>query len=105
MYKKEREAKMSQLMQANGPMWQIDGDDHDIEPVTNATNGVSNGNVVAKAVPSVGDVIGAALKHVGPYKQLDNTKQVVALIDDVSCSALILLSPERFGCAKCENMP
>lgn len=31
------------------------------------------------------DVIGRALDRVGPYKRLDNTEQVVALIDDVSC--------------------
>lgn len=84
-------------MQANGPMWQIDGDDHDLEPHTNGANGASNGNGVAKAVPSVGDVIGVALKHVGPYKQLDNTKQVVALIDDVSCSALLFCCHSNFS--------
>lgn len=33
--------------------------------------------------PKVNDVIGAALSRIGPYKKLDNTKQVVALIDDV----------------------
>lgn len=102
-------------MQANGPMWQIDSNDHDIEPHTNgaaangatkngaaangaaangsATNGAAENGAVttaangtANTVPSIQDVIGAALKHVGPYKQLDNSKQVVALIDDVSGS-------------------
>lgn len=29
------------------------------------------------------DVIGRALPRIGAYKKLDNTKQVVALIDDV----------------------
>lgn len=33
---------------------------------------------------TVGDVIGRSLKYIGPYKKLDNTQQVVALIDDVS---------------------
>lgn len=32
----------------------------------------------------VQDVIGAALPSIGAYKKLDNKKQVVALIDDVS---------------------
>lgn len=33
---------------------------------------------------TVSDVIGRSLKYIGPYKKLDNTQQVVALIDDVS---------------------
>lgn len=32
----------------------------------------------------VNDIIGKALPSIGAYKKLDNTKQVVALIDDVS---------------------
>ena len=32
----------------------------------------------------VKDVIGAGLRHIGTYKNLDNKKQVVALINDVS---------------------
>lgn len=77
---------MSQLMQTKGPMWQIDSNDIDIEPssVNGAVTNTNNGTGSTTAVPSVKDVIGAALKHVGPYKKLDNTKQVVALIDDVS---------------------
>jgi hypothetical protein len=31
----------------------------------------------------VNDVIGGALSRIGAYKKLDNSKQVVALIDDV----------------------
>lgn len=31
----------------------------------------------------VNDIIGSALPQIGAYKKLDNTKQVVALIDDV----------------------
>lgn len=34
-------------------------------------------------VSKVRDVIGTGLKYIGPYKRLDNTKQVVALINDV----------------------
>ena len=37
-----------------------------------------------KPVPKLVDVVGDALSHIGPYKQLDNKRQVVALIDDVS---------------------
>lgn len=82
---------MSQLMQANGPMWQIDSNDIDIEPHANGiVTTASNGTQHTTSVPSVKDVIGAALKHVGPYKQLDNSKQVVALIDDVSHLFILL---------------
>lgn len=35
-------------------------------------------------VPKIQDMLGAALPRIGTYKNLDNTKQVVALIDDVS---------------------
>lgn len=75
---------MSQLMQANGPMWQIDSNDIDIEPHANGVVTTASNGTQRTAVPTVQDVIGSALKHVGPYKQLDNSKQVVALIDDVS---------------------
>lgn len=34
-------------------------------------------------VPKIENVIGASLPHIGAYKKLDNTKQVVALINDV----------------------
>ena len=36
-----------------------------------------------KPIPFIKDVIGNALSHIGTYKELDNKKQVVALIDDV----------------------
>ncbi|XP_015119974.1 dihydropyrimidine dehydrogenase [NADP(+)] [Diachasma alloeum] len=42
-------------------------------------------------VPKLKSVIGKALTHIGPYKQLDNTQQVVALIDDDMC----------INCGKC----
>lgn len=38
----------------------------------------------AAPVPTLKDIIGKALPHIGSYKQLDNKQQVVALIDDVS---------------------
>lgn len=34
-------------------------------------------------IPTVKDVIGKALIHIGNYRDLDNKKQVIALIDDV----------------------
>lgn len=40
-------------------------------------------SVNKQAVIKVRDVIGEALPRIGAYKQLDNKKQVVALIDDV----------------------
>lgn len=42
---------------------------------------IINGHV---NVPRIKDVMGEALPRIGTYKNLDNTKQVVALIDDVS---------------------
>jgi dihydropyrimidine dehydrogenase (NADP+) len=44
-----------------------------------------NDDDVVQPAPTVNDVIGKALPKIGPYKKLDNKKQVVALIDDVSC--------------------
>lgn len=37
-----------------------------------------------REVPQISNVIGRVLPRIGPYKKLDNTKQVVALIDDVN---------------------
>lgn len=42
-------------------------------------------------VPTVKDVIGKSLPRIGPYSNLDNTKQVVALINDDMC----------INCGKC----
>ncbi|EZA58247.1 hypothetical protein DMN91_006467 [Ooceraea biroi] len=42
-------------------------------------------------IPSIREVIGKALPHIGNYKQLDNKEQVVALIDDDMC----------INCGKC----
>ncbi|XP_071451994.1 dihydropyrimidine dehydrogenase [NADP(+)], partial [Hetaerina americana] len=42
-------------------------------------------------IPEVKDEIGKALKAIGPYKRLDNRKQVVALINDDMC----------INCGKC----
>lgn len=50
----------------------------------NETNGVMH-----KPAVKVGEVIGSALSRIGPYKKLNNSQQVVALIDDVSCEILL----------------
>ncbi|KAG6449002.1 hypothetical protein O3G_MSEX005801 [Manduca sexta] len=55
---------------------------------TYLTNGTTNGY---SEVPRIQDVLGEALSRVGTYKHLDNTKQVVALIDDDMC----------INCGKC----
>lgn len=51
-------------------------------------NGAQNGIERVSANPdeplTVQSVIGRAIPRIGAYKQLDNKKQVVALIDDVS---------------------
>lgn len=41
--------------------------------------------------PSIASMIGLALERIGPYKKLDNSRQVVALIDDDLC----------INCGKC----
>lgn len=43
-----------------------------------------NGNLNIKPAMKVNDIIGKSLPSIGAYKKLDNSKQVVALIDDVS---------------------
>lgn len=45
---------------------------------------ITNGHVNVLNVPRIKDLMGEALPRIGTYKNLDNTKQVVALIDDVS---------------------
>lgn len=85
MQKKEREEKTAELMKEKGPIWKLNADDDDIASIStngaqNSSNGIKNGE---NPVPTLKDVIGTSLKYVGTYKNLDNTKQVVALIDDV----------------------
>lgn len=45
----------------------------------------------SKTVLRIQHIIGRSLKHIGPYKKLDNKRQVVALIDDDMC----------INCGKC----
>lgn len=83
--KKERDEKVAQLMKEKGPIWKLDANDDD-NLRKNGTTGVYPTNATNKShspAPALKDVIGASLKYVGTYKKLDNTKQVVALIDDV----------------------
>ncbi|XP_044255499.1 dihydropyrimidine dehydrogenase [NADP(+)] isoform X2 [Tribolium madens] len=51
----------------------------------------TNGVQVPSKVPKINEMIGRALPRIGAYKKLDNTKQVVALIDDDMC----------INCGKC----
>lgn len=47
-------------------------------------NGSENPLITDSKPLKVQDVIGRSLKYIGKYYSLDNTKQVVALVDDVS---------------------
>lgn len=88
IYKEKRDEKMSQLFKTNGPMWKINPNDDDDDDVAADTSNGVNGNAQktnqSKRAPSVKDITGISLPYIGAYKKLDNTKQVVALIDDVS---------------------
>lgn len=59
---------------------------------------IINGHV---NVPRIKDVMGEALPRIGTYKNLDNTKQVVALIDDVS---LFLIDIKHLENKKCYHL-
>lgn len=67
-------------MKEKGPIWKLDDTE---SAINNGSNGAANGSKINPA-PKLKDVIGSSLKYVGTYKNLDNKKQVVALIDDVS---------------------
>lgn len=75
--KQQRDEETSQQYKANGPFWKLD---------TTIDNGVTSAvtNNATKPAPSVKDITGISLPYIGAYKKLDNVKQVVALIDDVS---------------------
>lgn len=79
-YGEKREQIMSGLRIEKGALW----DPFDLKE---EANGDMNGNHCANGgskLPTVQDVVGAAIDKITNYKQLDNRKQVVALIDDVS---------------------
>uniref|UniRef100_A0A182XLU9 Dihydropyrimidine dehydrogenase [NADP(+)] n=1 Tax=Anopheles quadriannulatus TaxID=34691 RepID=A0A182XLU9_ANOQN len=86
-YKKQREEKLAQLRIQHGPLW----DPCAAEPGSNGHAPVRTESATPAAVPGVKDVLGGALPRIGDYKKLDNTKQVVALIDDDLC----------INCGKC----
>lgn len=77
-------------MKEKGPIWRLDSNDDidDVGSIGNANSTNSSRNDVANGIvnpaPKLKDIIGSSLKYVGTYKNLDNEKQVVALIDDVS---------------------
>lgn len=52
----------------------------------NQSSSVTNGSKSDShnPAPTIKDIVGLSLPHIGTYKKLDNSKQVVALIDDVS---------------------
>lgn len=84
------------MMKEKGAIWKLDSNDDDDIPfngAANGTNGTNDANGINNCInpaPALKDVIGAALKYVGTYKNLDNKKQVVALIDDVIIYCLLL---------------
>lgn len=49
-----------------------------------------------KETPRIKDIIGRAVPRIGAYKSLDNSKQVVALIDDVSCFTFFFFDNTAF---------
>lgn len=76
VHKHKREEKLAKLLKELGPTSSLSNSECSS---SNATSGKQQ----PKTAPSVKDVIGSALPRIGPYKKLDNKKQVVALIDDV----------------------
>ncbi|XP_032675944.1 dihydropyrimidine dehydrogenase [NADP(+)] [Odontomachus brunneus] len=77
-YQKLREKKIAELKASSNP---LDGVVEVTRPAPAPT----------ASIPSVKEVIGKALTNIGSYKELDNKKQVVALIDDDMC----------INCGKC----
>lgn len=85
-------------MKEKGPIWKLDVNDVDVNGINgvtngsngtnakNGSNGVNGSTPIVKPAPKMNDVIGASLRYIGTYKNLDNKKQVVALIDDVIIS-------------------
>lgn len=73
-YKKQREEKLTEQRSKSGSVLEDN----------NCVNGNTIPNRTVNPAPKIKDIIGLALPHIGSYKSLDNKKQVVALIDDVS---------------------
>lgn len=81
-YNKQREEKLHDI-RLNSDLLGDNKVENDL--LNNGVNGTNS------KVPSIKEVLGDALPRVGTYKHLDNTKQVVALIDDDMC----------INCGKC----
>lgn len=73
-WKKTRDEKLTQMRLEKGPLWDPIRESKQVEPRTNGM----------KPALKIADVLGKALPLIGTYNNLDNRKQVVALIDDVS---------------------
>lgn len=90
--KEQRDELVAQIFKDKGPLWKLDSSDDVSNNETNGINSTNGANVghQTKPAPSVKDITGISLQYIGAYKKLDNAKQVVALIDDVSiCLALV----------------
>ncbi|CAH0547960.1 unnamed protein product [Brassicogethes aeneus] len=86
-YQKQREQQLEKLHRENKVSEEsLMHHDGKTCGYTNGFEAASTGNA-----PSIKDVIGRSLPQIGAYKKLDNTKQVVALIDDDMC----------INCGKC----
>ncbi|KZC14706.1 Dihydropyrimidine dehydrogenase [NADP(+)], partial [Dufourea novaeangliae] len=77
-YQKLREQKIAEIKAHSNPL----------EKTCTVTRPVPK---LIASVPTIKDVIGKAINHIQTYKELDNKKQVVALIDDDMC----------INCGKC----
>ncbi|KAL0127958.1 hypothetical protein PUN28_003308 [Cardiocondyla obscurior] len=77
-YQKLREKKIAELKAHSNPL------DTVIKTIRPAPGPIA-------PIPAVKDVVGEALLYIGSFKELDNKKQVVALIDDDMC----------INCGKC----
>lgn len=77
-YQKLREQKTAELKANSNPL------DEDVMITRPAPKPIA-------PIPIIKDIIGKALVHIGSYRELDNKKQVIALIDDDMC----------INCGKC----
>lgn len=75
-YRKQREEQLRKIHLNTNPL----AEESEIANGVGNNNGFCDNTV---QIPRINDIIGLALPKIGAYKQLDNTKQVVALIDDV----------------------
>lgn len=80
--KQKKDEEITKLYKENGPFWKLDSSDEVSSSIKSSKS---------KPAPSVKDITGISLQYIGAYKKLDNKKQVVALIDDVSCFKLAFL--------------